>query len=110
MKEKYLPIGSVVLLKNATKRVMIAGYLAVDNENTDIVYDYSGCMYPEGFLGSDQVLLFNHDQIEQIDFEGFSDTESEEFLEKLKGLSNDLSQASNLDELNLETIDSLEDL
>ena len=42
MKEKYLPIGSVVRLKGATKRIMIVGYLAVRHEEPDIVYTNSG--------------------------------------------------------------------
>ena len=32
MKEKYLPIGTVVTLQNAKKRIMIIGYCPVDNE------------------------------------------------------------------------------
>ena len=35
MKEKFLPIGTVVLLKNGTKKIMITGYLPVSkDENT----------------------------------------------------------------------------
>ncbi len=92
MKEKFLPVGSIVLLKGATKRVMVAGYLAIDNQNRDIVYDYSGCMYPEGFLGSDQTLLFNHDQIDKIYFDGFQDEEQDSFLKKLKDISEELKK------------------
>jgi len=99
MKEKYLPIGSVVLLKGATKRVMVSGFLAVDNEDTSVVYDYSGCMYPEGFLGSDQVLMFNHDQIESISFAGFEDKEQEEFLKNLKEIANGLMEQRNVETL-----------
>lgn len=93
MKEKFLPLGSVVMLKGGSKRVMIAGYLAIDNQNKDVVYDYSGCMYPEGFLGSDQTLLFNHDQIDKIYFDGFQDEEQELFLKNLKGISKDLTES-----------------
>ena len=81
--EKYLPIGTVVLLKGATKRLMIAGYCAVDQEKKDEMWDYSGCMYPEGFLSSQQSFLFDHSQIAKIYSLGYKDNEEEEFQQKL---------------------------
>ena len=41
MKEKYLPIGTVVLLTNGTKKVMITGYLPIDVKNYPVPYLYS---------------------------------------------------------------------
>ena len=35
MEEKFLPIGTVVLLKNGTKRLMITGFCAVEKEKED---------------------------------------------------------------------------
>lgn len=84
MKEKYLPIGTVVMLKGGKKRVMICGYCMIDEKNQNIVYDYDGCMFPEGVLNSNQALLFNHDQIEKIYFVGLEDQEEKVFVEKLK--------------------------
>ena len=81
--EKYLPIGTVVLLKGARKRLMIAGYCAVDQEKKDEMWDYSGCMYPEGFLSSTQSFLFDHSQIAKIYSLGYKDNEEEEFQQKL---------------------------
>lgn len=83
MKEKYLPIGTVVLLKGGKKRAMITGFCSVAQENQEKIYDYSGCVYPEGYLSSNQVCLFDHDQIEKIFFEGFVDEEEVQFKEKL---------------------------
>ena len=84
IKEKYLPIGTVVILKGATKRLMIAGFCAIDNSNKEKIWDYSGCMYPEGFLNSDQICLFNHDQIEKVYHIGLSnDAEEKEFKKTL---------------------------
>lgn len=104
MKDKYLPIGSVVILKNASKKIMIAGYLAVDNDVPDVVYDYSGCLYPEGFLGSDQSLLFNHDQIKEIFFLGFVNSEQEAFGKKILEVEKELKKSleKNIDTLNIE--------
>ncbi len=81
--EKYLPIGSVVLLKNATKRLMITGFCVVPNDDKTKTYDYSGCLYPEGVLTSDEVALFNHDQIDLIYALGYSDEEEKSFKSKL---------------------------
>ncbi len=83
MREKYLPIGTVVLLKGGRKRAMITGFCSVAQENQEKIYDYSGCVYPEGYLSSNQVCLFDHDQIEKIFFLGFEDEEEKAFKEKL---------------------------
>ena len=49
-----LPIGSVVTLKEGTKRLMIIGRLQ-QNVRTKKVYDYAGCLWPEGYT-----LQWNH--------------------------------------------------
>lgn len=82
MNEKYLPIGTVVLLKNGKKRVMITGFLVSSDGKT--VYDYAGCMYPEGVVSSTEALVFNHDQIENIYHMGLIDEEEKQFKERLK--------------------------
>lgn len=82
-KQKYLPVGTVVLLKNGTKRVMINGFCTVDNQEPDKVYDYAGVLFPEGALSSEQTLLFNHEQIVRIDHMGLEDEEEKDFKGKL---------------------------
>ena len=91
-KEKYLPIGSVVLLTGGTKRVMITGYFSLEDANPEIIYDYNGCIYPEGYLSSDQTCLFNHSQIDTIDFIGFEDSEQKEFSIKLIELEKSIKE------------------
>lgn len=81
--EKYLPIGSVVMLKGGTKRVMVTGFCTVPNEDKEKVYDYSGCLYPEGVISTEQVLLFNHSDIEKIYYLGYIDDEEKKFKERL---------------------------
>lgn len=83
MKEKFLPIGTVVLLKKATKKLMITGYLPISRDNDRKIYDYSACLFPEGILASDQTAVFNHEQIEKIIQEGYSNDETTRFVEKL---------------------------
>ena len=86
MSEKYLPLGSVVLLKGAKKRVMVIGFMCTSNETGDKIFDYMGCLYPEGVINSQHSLMFNHDQIERIDNVGFSDVEEKSFKNKLNDL------------------------
>lgn len=81
---KYLPIGTVVLLKNATKKLMITGFCTVPEEKPEEMYDYSGCLYPEGIISSKQTCLFNHNQIDKIYHFGFRDEEEQEFKKKMK--------------------------
>lgn len=76
-----LPIGTVVLLKNATKRVMIVGYLPKDNK-TGKTCDYSGVIFPEGLIDSRRILIFDIDKIETVCQEGLKDDEEvKKFLE-----------------------------
>ncbi|MBE6707696.1 MAG: DUF4176 domain-containing protein [Ruminococcaceae bacterium] len=82
--KELLPIGSVVLLKDAVKKLMIYGVGQTDT-TTDKDYDYIGVMYPEGNMGEGSQYLFNHGDIEQVFFRGFSDNERDEFIERLKG-------------------------
>ena len=86
IKEKYLPVGTVVLLENGTKRVMINGFCTVDANSPEKVYDYSGVLFPEGSLSSDQTLLFDHSQIVRVDHMGLVDEEETEFKTQLKEL------------------------
>ena len=81
--EKYLPIGTVVLLKGGKKRAMITGFCSISGEDKSKIYDYSGCLYPEGLISSNQTLLFNHDQIEKIFYLGLVDEEEKQFKQKL---------------------------
>lgn len=87
--DKFLPLGSIVLLKGATKRLMITGFCVTPNDNKNVIYDYSGCLYPEGIISTDQVALFNHDQIDKIYMVGYSDEEEKEFKTKLVSTLND---------------------
>lgn len=111
MRGKYLPIGSVVLLKGGKKRAMITGFCSVAQENQDKIYDYSGCVYPEGYLSSNQVCLFDHDQIEKIFFIGFEDDEEFRFKEKLNNIvsSLNISNSNNNSVDNYDNLDTLDE-
>ena len=50
LRKMVLPIGSVVMLKNGTKPVMIFGYLQKSSLRPGEIADYVGVPYPEGNL------------------------------------------------------------
>lgn len=77
-----LPIGSVVLLDGAEKRLMIFG-IRQTNEESGQTFDYVGVLYPEGNMGESVRYMFDHSDIDQVVFTGYNDEEREEFLEKL---------------------------
>lgn len=75
-----LPIGSVVLLKNAKKKLMVCGRIQVDlDAGEEKVYHYSGCLYPEGLLDPNQLYLFNNEDIERVFYIGMQDEEEFRF-------------------------------
>ncbi len=94
MKKDFLPIGTVVLLKNATKKIMITGYLPKTKGKPDEIFDYSACLFPEGIVSSNQTAVFNTDQIAEIIQTGYSNDETEKFVAALNQIVNDDSIAS----------------
>jgi len=78
-----LPIGTVVMLKNGTKKLMVFGIIQSVQENPDQEYDYIGVPYPEGNMGQDYQYLFNHADVEQVFFRGFEDVDRQEFIYNL---------------------------
>ena len=83
---KLLPIGSVVLLKDAKKKIVIMGNIQMKKtaQGDFCIYDYMGVPYPLGYVGSDAFLLFNHADIQEIIFTGYSDSERELFIRLLE--------------------------
>ena len=79
--DKYLPIGSVVLLKNGRKKIMIYGRKQMHVE-TGEECDYLACLYPEGNINEEFMYLFNHDQIDKVYYLGYEDEEEKRFVEE----------------------------
>ncbi len=109
MREKYLPIGTVVLLKGGKKRAMITGFCSVAQENQEKIYDYSGCVYPEGYLSSNQVCLFDHDQIDKIFFLGYEDEEEKAFKEKLNTIVSSIENKPKFESADKDDTDDSDD-
>lgn len=84
MIKDLLPIGSVVMLRNAKKPLMIFGIKQLATERPDEEFDYIGVMYPEGNIGQQFQYLFNHADIEEILFVGYETEERQKFLEEVQ--------------------------
>lgn len=102
--EKFLPIGTVVMLKGGKKRVMVTGFCVSPDEDKNKVYDYSGCLYPEGIIKSNQILLFNHDQIEKIYYMGYVDEEEKTFKKNLGEVLKKIDFSDNKKDTSVEVI------
>lgn len=62
MNDLFYPIGSVLLVTQSDRRVMVIGRLQKDKKSGE-TYDYIGCFFPEGIRQSEKVLCFNHKDI-----------------------------------------------
>ena len=84
--DRVLPIGTVVLLKNANKRLMIIGYQRKKAGDDEKIYDYCGCLYPEGYTTPNDTAIFDHEQIDRVIAVGLQNAAQIELSEKLKKL------------------------
>lgn len=67
---EYLPIGSVVALKDGGRPLMIYGRKQIRTDD-GTNWDYLACFYPEGYLGNDDTVFFDADEIEAVLFSGY---------------------------------------
>lgn len=82
----YLPIGSIVKLKNDNKLYMILGYYSLEYHNGINIYDYVACSYPEGLLIKNNMISFNHEDISTTIFIGY---ETDAFVKLKNSLENE---------------------
>lgn len=78
---RLLPIGSIVTLNGAKKRVMICGVCVADKSG--VTYDYLAVLYPEGWIGHGRSVMFQHEDVKEVHFRGFEDEERYEFMDAL---------------------------
>ena len=84
-----LPIGSVVLIGDSSRRVMIVGICQKGGAEGKL-YDYTGVIYPHGYISSDKMFLFNHDQISRVFAVGYQDEEQFAFKTEAERVLNSL--------------------
>lgn len=83
MTNDFLPIGSIVRLEGGNKKLMITGFCPMAEDEPEYVYDYCGCLYPEGVITSEENYVFDHEDIEEVSFIGFEDDEGKEYQKKI---------------------------
>lgn len=84
MKETtMLPLGSIIILKGNTKKMMIISrVIAVPVKGNIYRFDYGACLYPEGLVG-DSLIYFNDEDIFKVVQEGYSDEDNDLMLENI---------------------------
>ena len=79
----YIPLGSIVLLKGGSQKLLvISRALNVRRGDKDYFFDYGGVLYPDGLTG-DQMAYFQHENIAKVVFEGYSDVDSENVVDNI---------------------------
>lgn len=82
---KFVPLGSILMLKKGVHRVMVVGYCAqIDTDINAGFYDYIGCLFPEGLFGTENNFVFNHEDIKEVFHLGYVDDEVIQFQDRLK--------------------------
>ncbi len=97
MDDRVLPIGSVVTLKGNPTRLMIVGYL-VKNKETDTMYDYCACIFPNG-LDVNNNILFNREDIDVIFFIGYQNKKSILSTKLIKDCIDKIDKGENVEEI-----------
>ena len=77
--KQYLPMGSVVRVKNAKGKLMVVSRLQ-RRTDTNAVFDYAALIYPFGKVDNN-IILFNEDDIDEILFRGFCDIDEQKYVE-----------------------------
>lgn len=106
MNKRYLPIGSVIKLKNNNKIVMITGYYSVEYARDLEIYDYSGCAYPEGVMIKSSCCSFNQSDIKDVLFEGYKTEEYKTLTNGLNEIDEEIMTGGEPQEIVLDELDS----
>lgn len=77
----YLPLGSIVILKDGQKAIMIYGRKQIHTLSGE-EFDYVACLYPEGNISDEFTYLFNHDQVREVIHTGYTDGEDKQFVKE----------------------------
>lgn len=79
----FLPLGSVVRVKNASSSIMVTQrVVGIPYKDKQYLAHYLGCVYPIGVDGK-QNWYFNIDDIEEVYFKGYRDEDEDSMQEIL---------------------------
>jgi len=87
MNKTLLPLGSIIIPKEGEKKLMIIS--RVTHIEGHGIFDYTLSLWPEGYIDEEQIYFLNHEDIERIVHQGYSDAEDMEIVLKLSGLTED---------------------
>ncbi|PTO40086.1 hypothetical protein C6P52_02320 [Enterococcus mundtii] len=94
--KKLLPLGSVVLLEEGLQKLVIVGRGAIYTDQQtekDTFADYMAVLYLSG-LNPETTIFFDHENIDKVVFEGYSDEEEVRFLDIYSKWESDVKQAT----------------
>lgn len=106
MNIRYLPIGSVIKLKNNNKSIMITGYYSVEYARDLEIYDYSGCAYPEGVMIKSSCCSFNQSDIKEVLFEGYKTVEYKTLTNGLNEIDEEIMTGGEPQEIVFDGLDN----
>lgn len=78
--KNLLPVGSVVKVKELEKKLAIMGILV---NNAGVKYDYIAVPFPEGYIDAEHMYVFNHEDVEKVEYIGFINSEFQIFRRNL---------------------------
>lgn len=90
MYKNMLPLGTVVLLKEGQKRLMICGRI-ITRAGEEKIYDYCGCYYPEGIVNTKSMYFFDKEAIDRVFFLGYKDLEEQNYNQGVLGKLGELT-------------------
>lgn len=74
--KRLLPLGTVLKLdQESAEKVMIISRLVRKEKEEDQMWDYCGCIVPQGINNQSELKFFNHSDVRQLLFIGFQDEE-----------------------------------
>ena len=94
--ERFLPVGSVVLLEGGDQPIMITGYLIFKKNLKEgeerKMFDYGACYYPEGIVDYNSSIAFNHDKVKKVLHLGYVNDAQKDFSKLLNEKYEDVSK------------------
>lgn len=81
-RDKYLPLGTIVFIKNDIVMHMITGYLNKTKDGK--VNDYISIPFPYGLMSEGIITFFNHEDIENIIYMGYENDDYKKLNEIMK--------------------------
>lgn len=97
--KKFLPIGTIVKLKNVDKLTIIAGYFPRGEAQNGHVWDYSAFPYPEGMIDNDKIVQFDNEAIEKIIVMGYQDEIQMQFMRAVMSKADEIQGANQKSEV-----------